>query len=84
MNRSLRLHDCNLTSEMRQTGLVDAGDEINPAKIRAGMMMIGAVTAISLALAVVINDPAARFIFLFVFVAGLIQTWRLRRRRSLQ
>ena len=56
------------------------GDEINPRKIRAGMMMIGAVTAISLGLAIAIDDPTARLVFAFVFVAGMIQTWRLRRR----
>ena len=59
---------------------MNQGDEVNPRKIRAGMMIIGAVTAIALALAIVIDDPTARFVFTFVFVAGLIQTWRLRRR----
>jgi len=60
------------------------GDEIDPRKIRAGMMIIGAVTAMSLVLAVAVNDATARFVFGFVFVVGLIQTWRLRRRASLK
>lgn len=69
----------------RQTVRVSQGDEINPRKIRAGMMMIGAVTVLALVLALAINDPTARIVFAFVFIAGLIQTWRIRRQgRSLQ
>lgn len=64
---------------------VDTGDEIDPRKIRLGMLMIGAVTVLALVLTLAINDPTARIVFAFVFVAGLIQTWRIRRRgRSLQ
>ena len=59
--------------------------EINPRKIRAGMMMVGGMTAIAIALLIVINDTTARFVFGFVAVVGLIQTWRIRRRsRSLE
>jgi membrane protease YdiL (CAAX protease family) len=64
----------------RQTVPVNEGDEINPRKIRLGMMMIGAVTVLSLVLTLAIGDPTARIVFAFVFIAGLIQTWRLRRR----
>jgi hypothetical protein len=81
MNRSLRLADTNLTHGIsRQTVQVTESDEINPGKIRAGMMIIGAVTVIALVLALAINDPTARIVFAFIFVAGLIQTWRIRRR----
>lgn len=58
----------------------DEGDEIDPRKIRVGMMMVGAMTAIAVALLIVINDPGARFVFAFVAVIGLIQTFRIRRR----
>ena len=34
--------------------------EINPRKIRAGMMMVGGMTAIAIALLIVINDTTAR------------------------
>ena len=85
MNRWLRLADVNLTSPVsRQTVHVSQGDEINPRKIRAGMMIIGAVTVIALVLALAIDDATARLVFGFVFVAGLIQTWRIRRRSSLE
>jgi hypothetical protein len=80
MNRSLRLADINLSRRSGQTVGVNEGEEINPRKIRAGMMMIGAVTVVALVLFLAINDPTARIVFAFVFVAGLIQTWRLRRR----
>jgi hypothetical protein len=63
---------------------VNEGDEINPRKIRMGMMIIGGITVAALVLALAINDPTARFVFGFVFVIGLIQTWRIRRRNSLQ
>ena len=63
---------------------MNEGGEINPRKIRAGMMIIGAITVVALVLALAINDPTARIVFGFVFLAGLIQTWRIRRRNSLQ
>jgi hypothetical protein len=63
---------------------VNEGDEINPRKIRTGMMIIGGITVLALVLALAINDTTARFVFGFVFVIGLVQTWRIRRRNSLQ
>ena len=70
---------------MRQTHVMNEGDEINPRKIRVGMMIIGAVTVVSIVLLVAIDDPSARFVFGFVAVASLIQTWRIRRQgRSLE
>jgi hypothetical protein len=54
--------------------------EVDPRKIRAGLMMIGAVIAIALALAIVVSDPIGRFIFLFVAIVSGVQLWRLRRR----
>jgi hypothetical protein len=44
------------------------------------MMMIGGITVLALVLALAIDDPTARIVFAFVFVAGVIQTWRIRRR----
>lgn len=64
---------------MRQTRVMDQGEEINPRKIRIGMMIVGAVTVISIVLLLAIDDPSARFVFGFVAVASLIQTWRIRR-----
>jgi hypothetical protein len=86
MNRSLPLADGNLTSSnSRQTGGVNEGDEINPRKIRTGMMIVGGMTAVAIALLIVISDTTARFVFGFVAIVGLVQTWRIRRRwRSLQ
>ena len=83
MNRWLRLADGHLTaSDSRQDGRVN---EIDPRRVRLGMMLMGAVTVIAIALLIVIDDPVARFIFGFVAVAGLIQTWRARRHaRSLE
>jgi len=83
MNRSLRLADSNLTShDLRQDGPVN---EIDPRKVRLGMMLMGAVTVIAIALLLVIDDPVARFIFAFVAIGSLIQTWRARRHaRSLE
>jgi len=64
---------------------MNEGDEINQRKIRTGMMIVGGMTAVAIALLIVISDAPARFIFGFVSVVGLIQTWRIRRRlRSLQ
>ena len=63
---------------------MNEGEEINPRKIRSGMMIIGGITVVALVLALAINDTTARFVFGFVFVMGLIQTWRIRRRNSLQ
>jgi hypothetical protein len=59
---------------------VNDGDELDPRKIRTGMMMIGGVTVVALVLFLAIDDPTARIVFAFVFLSGLIQTWRLRRR----
>ena len=85
MNRWLRLADANLTKRFsRQTVHMSQGEDVNPRKIRAGMIIIGAVTVIALVLALAINDATARLVFGFVFVAGLIQTWRIRRRSSLE
>ena len=86
MNRWLRLADHNLTRlNLRQDVQVDEKPEIDPRRVRTGMMIMGAVTAIALALLIAVNDPVGRFIFGFVAVASLIQTWRARRHwKSLQ
>ena len=47
------------------------------------MAMVGAVTVVALVLALAISDPTARIVFGFVFISGLIQTWRIRRRSRL-
>jgi hypothetical protein len=54
--------------------------QFDPRKVRIGMALIGAVTVIALVLMLAIDEPTARIVFAFVFVAGLIQTWRIRRR----
>jgi hypothetical protein len=59
---------------------MNEGDEVDPRKIRTGMMIIGAVTVIAIILLIAIDDPVARFLFAFVAIASLIQTWRARRR----
>ena len=64
---------------------MNEGDQIDPRKIRTGMMIVGAMTAVAIALLIVLNDVTARVVFGFVAIVGLIQTWRIRRRwRSLQ
>jgi hypothetical protein len=67
---------------------VNQGDEpgeFDPRKIRLGMMIIGAVAVIAIVLLIAIDDPVARFVFAFVAIASLIQTWRARQRlRSLE
>lgn len=59
---------------------MNEGDDIDPRKVRMGMMIIGAVTVIAIVLLIAIDDPVARFVFGFVAVASLVQTWRARRR----
>jgi hypothetical protein len=77
MNRSLRLPEANLTPpNLRHDERVN---EIDPRKVRLGMMFMGAVTVIAIVLLIAVDDPVGRFIFGFVAVAGLVQTWRARR-----
>jgi hypothetical protein len=59
--------------------------EIDPRRVRIGMAIIGGITVVAFVLMLAIDDATARVVFGFVVVAGLIQTWRIRRNnRSLQ
>jgi hypothetical protein len=64
--------------------MVEGPPTSEPRKIRLGLIIMGAVLAIALALAVAVDDPVGRFIFGFVAVACVVQLWRLGRlmRRS--
>jgi hypothetical protein len=63
---------------MGQTVAVDE-PEYDERKVRIGLMLIGAVIAISIALFIVVDDPIGRFIFGFVAIVSAVQLWRLRR-----
>jgi len=61
---------------VRQDGPVN---EIDPRRVKFGMMVMGAMTVIAIVLLIAVHDPIGRFIFGFVAVVGLLQTWRARR-----
>jgi hypothetical protein len=81
VNALLRADDRNLTAPFAgQTVVMNEGNELDRRKVRLGMILIGAVTVIAIVLLITIDDPVARFIFAFVAIASLVQTWRARRR----
>lgn len=61
--------------------------QINPVKIRAGLVIIAVLFVAALVLLAVVDDPEARAIFLAVMVMaliriGLLVRWSMRRRSS--
>lgn len=61
--------------------------QINPVKIRAGLVIIAVLFVVALVLLAVVDDPEARAIFLAVMVMaliriGLLVRWSMRRRGS--
>ena len=59
---------------------MDRPPEFDPQKVRIGLMVMGAVLVISIALAIFVADPIGRFVFIFVAIVCAIQLIRLRSR----
>ena len=62
------------------TEKVNHPPEFDPQKVRIGLMVMGAVLVLSIALAIFVSDPVGRFVFVFVAVVCLVQLIRVRRR----
>ena len=65
---------------MRQTLAMNPSEPSYDARrIRAGLLMMGAVLVVAVVLLIIVSDPIGRFIFGFVALICVVQLWRLGR-----
>ncbi len=54
-------------------------DELNPRKVRAGLIIVGVVVAVSVVLLVVIDEPVGKAVMLAVAATAFVRAFLLTR-----
>lgn len=56
-----------------------AEPELNPRKVRVGLIIVAVTVVVAIVIAVVIDDPLGRFVMVFVALAALLRAFLLVR-----